>query len=286
MRLGRPAADCGLRTRSAVAVLAIGAAFAPRVRSPHSALRSLRVCADPNNLPFSNERQQGFENAIASLVAREMHASLSYVWWPQRRGFVKRTLGAGTCDVVIGVPVGYDPVLTTRPYYTSSYVFVARDSAWRSMRSLDDPRLARARIGVALIGSHYRNTPPGHALAERGIVSNVVGFPVYGDYARRDAPPELINAVARGAVDVALVWGPSAGYWAARLSTPAARLSVSPIAEPRDSAALPMRFSIAMAVRRGDDSAPALRDTLNAIIARRRGAIDAILDRYHVPRTE
>src|SRR5258705_8891215 len=121
--------------------------------------RTLRVCADPNNLPFSNRAGQGFENRIAELVARELHASLRYAWWPQRRGFVRQTLDAGRCDLVIGIPAGDDHVLATRPYYASTYVFLSRRSAGPPIASLDDPRLRRLRIGLHFIGDDYQNTP-------------------------------------------------------------------------------------------------------------------------------
>lgn len=248
---------------------------ATRARPP----RILRVCADPNNLPFSDNRGSGFENKIARLVARDMHATVEYTWWPQRRGFVKRTLGANDCDVVIGVPVGYDLVMTTHPYYRSAYVFLSRRERRYSLRSLDDTLLRTLKVGVSLIGSHYQNTPPGDALAARGIVSNVVGVPVYGDYERRGARPELIGAVVRGEVDVAIVWGPTAGYWASRDRAP---LVVAPIAPSgADSARVPMRFGMAMGVRKKDD---ALRATLDSIIVHRQAEIGAILESYAVPR--
>ncbi|MEP6692570.1 MAG: substrate-binding domain-containing protein [Gemmatimonadaceae bacterium] len=260
---------------------AIGVQAAPDQRVPitdHRAQRAaLRVCSDPNNLPFSDKQGGGFENKIAELIARDMHARLEYTWSPQRRGFVKRTLNADECDLIIGVPIGYGLVTTTAPYYRSSYVFVSRAGS-AAPRSLDDPQLRRARIGVALIGSHYQNTPPGHALAARGIVQNVVGYPVYGDYAKRAAPPELIDAVANGEIDVAIAWGPVAGYWASRRRN---ALVVTPIAALTDSAALPMNFEIALGVRRGDTS---LAARLNDILARNRRAINSILDSYGIPR--
>ncbi|MDQ6829519.1 MAG: substrate-binding domain-containing protein [Gemmatimonadota bacterium] len=249
--------------------------FAARQSQP----RALRVCADPNNLPFSDSAGSGFENKIAELVARDLHASLAYTWWPQRRGFVKRTLGANDCDVVIGVPVGYDLVMTTRPYYRSGYVFLSRRDRGYALQSLDDPLLRGLKVGVSLIGSHYQNTPPGDALAERGIVANVVGIPVYGDYERQGARPEIIGAVARGEVDVAIVWGPTAGYWAKRDRVP---LAIAPIiSSGRDSARVPMRFDMAMGVRKKDD---ALRATLDSIIVHRQHEIGAILESYAVPR--
>src|SRR4051794_10896198 len=153
----------------------------PPVADPHV----LRVCADPNNLPFSNRRGDGFENALARLVARELHRPLRYTWWPQRRGFIRNTLDAGACDVVMGIPaVGYDLVQPTLPYYRSTYVFVGRRTAGEPIRSFDDPRLSTLRIGLHLVGDDYNNPPPAEALARRGLAANVRGYSVYGDYTR------------------------------------------------------------------------------------------------------
>src|SRR5690349_11913844 len=161
----------------------------------------IRVCADPNNLPFSNEAGEGFENRIAALLARDLGVPLEYRWWAQRRGFVRNTLRAGDCDIVIGVPKGYDLTLNTRPYYRSTYVILSRTGD-EPYRSLDDKRLIRATIGVQLIGDDFANTPPAHALTRRGIIDNVRGYPIYGDY-RNDSPSaEIVRAVADGEIDV------------------------------------------------------------------------------------
>jgi mxaJ protein len=146
--------------------------------------RQLRVCADPNNLPFSNQQGEGFENRIAELIARELHATVQYTWWAQRRGFIRNTLKAGTCDVMLGVPSHFDLALTTSPYYRSTYVFVYRQDKGLTIRSFDDPLLHYLRIGVQLIGDDYTNTPPAHALANRDIINNVVGYTVYGNYSQ------------------------------------------------------------------------------------------------------
>jgi mxaJ protein len=238
----------------------------------------LRVCADPNNLPFSNARGEGLENRLADLLARELGATVRYTWWAARRGFVRNTLGAGLCDVILGVPVGWDPVLTTRPYYASTYVFVSRPERALRLRSLDDPRLERLRIGVQLIGVDATNAPPAHALARRGIVDNVVGFTVYGDYAQSAPSARIIDAVAAGTIDTAIVWGPLAGYFAPRARPP---LEVTPLAVPVDEPGLRFTFAIAAGVRKGDH---ARRDTIDAVLGRRRAEINALLDTYHVPR--
>jgi mxaJ protein len=238
--------------------------------------RVLRVCADPNNLPFSNDRLEGFENRLADLVAREMGAEVSYTWWAQRRGFLRSTLNAGECDVVMGIPASWELALATRPYYRSSYVFVTR----RGFRvsSFDDPVLRRVRIGVQLVGDDYANAPPAHALAARGVIGNVHGYSVYGDYRQESPPAAVVEAVARGEVDVAVVWGPLAGWTARRQPVP---LEIVPVSPQIDLPFLPFVFDIAMGVRRGD---AALKEELDAILERRRPEIETLLDEYGVPR--
>lgn len=240
--------------------------------------RVLRVCADPNNLPFSNERREGFENRLADLVATDLDATVEYTWWAQRRGFVRNTLRAGTCDVVMGVPADYDPVLTTQPYYRSSYVFVTRADRGLRFASFDDARLQALRIGVHVIGDDYANPPPAHALARRGLIGNVVGYSIYGDYAQPDPPARLLDGVASGDIDVAVAWGPFAGAYAKRA---AVALDVQPVEPPADLAFLPFAFDIAMGVRRGDT---ALRDELDAVLRRQSTAIERLLAEYGVPR--
>jgi mxaJ protein len=242
--------------------------------------RQLRVCADPNNLPFSNEKQEGFENRIAELVARDLHAKLSYVWWAQRRGFVRNTLNQNKCDVIVGVPSSFELTRTTVPYYRSTYVFVTRRDRHLRVASFDDPQLKKLRIGVHLIGDDGVNSPPAHALSKRSIISNVRGYTVYGDYRQPNPPARLIDAVAKGDVDVAIAWGPLAGYFAQR--EPVA-LDVNPVSPQIDLPFLPFVFDISMGVRRGNDK---LRDELNAIIANRRSEIDGILAKYGVPRLD
>jgi mxaJ protein len=247
--------------------------------APRAPAHVLRVCSDPNNLPFSNEKGAGFENRIAELVARDMGAELRYTWWAQRRGYIRNSLRAGLCDVFVGMPTGLDMVLVTRPYYRSTYAFVTKRDGPR-ITSLDDPRLHRLRVGVQLIGDDDANAPPAEALSHRGIVKNVRGYTVIGNYREPNPPSRIVRAVADGAVDVAIVWGPLAGYFARRSPVP---LRVVPVSPEVDVPYLPFVFDIAMAVRRGDT---ALRDSLDAVLARRRSDIDRILADYGVPRAD
>ena len=236
----------------------------------------LRVAADPNNLPFSNERLEGFENRIADLIAKELGAEVQYNWRAQRRGFFRETLKANEADLVMGVPADFERAAPTKPYYTSTYVFVTRKDRGLNLRNLDDPRLRTLRIGVQVIGDDYANTPPAHGLASRGIVTNITGYTLYGNYLEPNPPAQIISAVERDEIDVALVWGPLAGYFAAKARTP---LDVRPI-EPTEKDS-DLVFSIAIGCRRKD---PELRKKVDAILNAHRSDVDAILAEYHVPR--
>jgi mxaJ protein len=241
--------------------------------------RELRVCADPNNLPFSNERGEGFENKIAELIADELGVTLSYTWWAQRRGFIRNTLNTGSCDLVTGTTNGIEMLRTTLPYYRSGYTFVTRQDGPK-VSSLDDPILHNLRIGIQLVGEDGANPPPSEALARRGIVDNVRGYLVYGDYREQNPAAAIMDAVAKGEIDVAIVWGPVAGYFAGRESVP---LKVALVTPQNDGPRVPMVFDINMGVRRDD---PTLRDEINAALSKLRPKIDAVLATYGVPRAD
>jgi mxaJ protein len=247
---------------------------------PRREAAALRVCADPNNLPFSNERREGFENRLAAMLAADLGTPLEYTWWAQRRGFVRNTLGADQCDVLMGVPTGFEIAATTRPYYRSTYVFVSRRDRGLGVSSLDDERLRHLRIGVQMIGDDFSNSPPAHALSARGMVHNVIGYSVLGDYSQPNPPARIVEAVTRGDIDVAVVWGPLAGYFAQQQS---ATLELSPLTPERDTPFRPFAFDISMAVRRGDAER---RRLLDDFIVRRRADIDRVLAQYGVPRSD
>jgi quinoprotein dehydrogenase-associated probable ABC transporter substrate-binding protein len=238
----------------------------------------LRVCADPNNLPFSNRAGEGFEDKIAALIGRDLGDSVEYAYALQNERFVKHTLNKGLCDVLMGVASGVDEVDTTRPYYASTYVFVSRRADGLNLGSIDDPRLRRLKIGVHLIGDD--SAPPELALAQEGIVDNVKGYLIYGDFAQPNPPARLIEAVENKDVDVAAVWGPLAGYFA--LSSPVP-LDVRPITAAERFRPLVFSYAIAMGVRKGDT---ALKDRLEQALAREQPAIRRILESYGVPRVE
>jgi mxaJ protein len=236
----------------------------------------LRVCADPDNFPQSRADGAGFENRIAALAADELKRPLEFAWVPQLRAFVRKSVGERRCDVWIGVPADLERLLTTAPYYRSSYVFVTPADGPPPLRSFDDPRLPKLRIGVQLIGPEFATTPPGHALAMRGATQRVVGYTVGGD---APAAARMVQALDDGALDAAVVWGPQAGWYARHAARPLEVRTAHPPAGLR----MPFEFGIAMGVRRGDT---ALRDALQGVIDRRRADIDRVLDDYAVPRTD
>jgi mxaJ protein len=240
--------------------------------------RALRVCADPNSMPFSNRAGEGFENRLAEMIAQDLGAKVEYTWHAQRRGFVRETLRSGSCDVIMGIPSSFELALATRPYYRSTYVFVYRTDSGLDIESLDDERLRELRVGVQVIGDDYANSPPVHALGNRGIVNNVHGFTVFGDYDREAPSAHILDAVVDGAVDIAVVWGPLAGWYAQRHSLPVALVPVQP---QIDLPYLPFVFDMAVGVRREDI---ALHDELDAVLERRAEEIHTLLDEYGVPR--
>ena len=258
----RSVASCRLPVASCAVALLLMCTPTSGNRQPGTG-NSFRVCSDPANLPFSDASGGGFENKIAALIAHDFGKKLEYVWLPQRMGFVRNTLGRGTCDVIIGVPSNYELASATVPYYRSSYVFVSRHAG---ITSLDDAKLKSMKIGVQLAAG---DTPAVQALASRHLIDNMRGYPVTGGGAKA-----IVDGVAKGDVDVAIVWGPQAGYYAKGFE-------ITPVSPQIDPPILPFVFDISMGVRRGDTK---LRDRLDAEIERRRPEIDRILDAYGVPR--
>jgi len=247
---------------------------------PSEGGKTLRVCADPENMPFSNQKQEGFENKIADLVAKELGVQVRYVWWGQRRGFIRNTMNAtleeGRCEVVILVPQGYDLVRTTRPYFRSTYMFVYPRDKGPRIKSLDDPILKKVKIGVHLLGDDYTNPPPVHELSKRGVVGNLVGFSTF--YSADNPPSAIIDAVASGKVDVAIVWGPAAGYYVQRQRVPLVMVPV-----PSEEGDLPFAFDLSMGVKPGND---ALRVQLEKVLQTKHADVMKILKDYNVPTIE
>ena len=269
--------------RSIRHTIALGAMTSelPGGRADAGPIRSMRLHFAYAPIPTTYRSQTrdgaGFENKLAELIAQDLGQHVAYTWWAQRRGFIRNTLKAETCDVVMGVPAKLDMVETTRPYYRSTYVFVSRADRHYDLHSLRDPRLHDLSIGVQLIGDDGYNTPPAHALGEQGIITNLVGYTVYGDYRRTSPPARIVEAVAQGEVDIAAVWGPLAGYFAERSDVPLAlaRMSDTGAFKP-----LVFTFDIAIGVRKGDH---ARKQAIDDVLARHQPEIQHLLEAYHVP---
>lgn len=237
----------------------------------------LRVCADPSNLPYSDHERQGFENRIADLIARDMHQNIQYFWFPQRENFFRKTIQQGLCDVVMGVPAGMPSLDTTHSYYRSSYVFVTRRDRNLEISSFDDPRLHDLKIGVHVLSEQGDSLPPIYALTSRGITKNLVGFSLLGNLTEKAPQTDLLNAVIEKKIDVAIAWGPLAGYYAQHSTVP---LTLTPIEKDSRNQSLPFHFDIAIGVRKGET---ALRESLNTELQRRHNEIIQILRSYGVP---
>jgi len=235
----------------------------------------IRVCADPDNMPLSNQKGEGFEQKIAELVAKEWNAKVEYAWWPVRRGFFARALNGRYCDIAIQAPADFDMAGVTKPYFRSGYVFVTRKDSGLDLKSLADPRLKKLKIGVNILNSDAENTPPAMALSRYGVVGNLTGYPTF--YTDSVRPEDIIDAVAKKDIDVGIAWGPLAGYFAGKSPVP---LTLQPLAERDSLTDFPFRFSIGMGVRRRDR---ALRDSLQTVLDRRAPEIQAILKQYRVP---
>lgn len=234
----------------------------------------LRVCADPDNLPFSNSRLEGFENRLVDLIAIELGRPVSYTWIRRRPEFARHTLRVDRCDMILGVPVTSQLTLPTVPVYRTGYVMVYRADRGQDFQSLDDPRLSRLRVGVHVGAEDYAGSPA-RALFSRRI-RNVSFFTVYRDDPVPDNPDPLIRAVAAGDVDVAIAWGPVAGYFSPAESVP---LKIVPITRASDLTLLPMQ-EVSLGVRHGDDS---LKAQLDMVLQRREPEILSLLQYYHVP---
>jgi quinoprotein dehydrogenase-associated probable ABC transporter substrate-binding protein len=235
----------------------------------------LRVCADPDNLPFSNEKGEGFDNKIAALIASDLGDSLTYTWWPTRRGFIRNTLSDRRCDVIMGVPKDYDPIVPSTPYYRANYVVVTRHDRGHAITSLDDPALAKLKIGIDMMGEDYASTPPGMALNQRGLGAQLVGFHTFYDATTR--PGASVKAVADGTIDAAIVWGPIAGYFAKQSPV---KLDIVALPDSDKVSGFQFAYDVVMGVRHGDRTH---LTELNGVIARRKSDIDQILRDYGIP---
>jgi quinoprotein dehydrogenase-associated probable ABC transporter substrate-binding protein len=239
----------------------------------------LRICADPNDLPYSNVQEQGFENELARMITKDLGMVPSYTWMPQRSAFFDKTLAAGVCDVVLGVPSGMANMRITHPYYRSGYVFVSRANRNLVIHSLDDPRLRQVQIGVHLLGHGESDLPPVHALASRGIIRNLVGYNIFGNLDESNPASDLIQAVARGDVDLAVAWGPIAGYFARQSKVP---LQVTVIDADPLNPSLPFGFDIGIGVQPKNRE---LEIRLDTELDQRKSEINQLLARFGIPQS-
>jgi quinoprotein dehydrogenase-associated probable ABC transporter substrate-binding protein len=269
--------QCGAVRWAAVAVaVLLGAA---RAEQDHLQ-RELVVCADRENLPFSNEQAQGFENKIARVIAEDLHVRLRYAWNPPPRGFRPRLLKEGRCDLVMGVPAGLPGVAVTQPYYVSSYVLVTARRRGFAVSGFDDPKLTTLKIGLEAVGAEGVNTPPARALARRGITQNIVGYSMWSHPSERGSRAHMVDAVVKGEIDAALMWGPFAGYYGKSYRD---QVVLMPLLSDPQQPSLPFTYAISLGVRQGND---ALLAEVTDALRRKQPEIKSILQDYGIPLVE
>ena len=259
------------RLIAAAALVGIAAGVAPAAAQTAEAVdrTALRVCADPHNLPFSNDQGEGYENKIAELLAAELGVPVRYTWFPDSVGFIRNTLRARKCDIVMGTVAGSDLVQNTNPYYRSAYSIVYRKDGKLAPASLDDPALRAAKIGVVA------GTPPVNLLAQRGLLGNLRSYHLVVDTRFESPGRQLVHDVAVGDVDVGVLWGPIAGYFAKQESVP---MAVVPLTAPDH--AVKLDFRITMGVRPEE---PEWKRKINSLIRKKQKEINQILFEYNVP---
>jgi mxaJ protein len=230
----------------------------------------VRVCADPDNLPFSNAAGSGFDNRIAELLGHGLNRPIVFVWARARRGFLRERFNNGACDLLMGVPQGMKHVRNTIPYYTSSYVFVTRRRDHLQLSRFDDPAIGQQRIGLQILEEDF--SPPSLPLIRSGHAAQFVGFNSFGR-----GGEDIVQGVAENRVGFSVVWGPVAGYYAAKQHVP---LNLSVVQPPVDESGIPFSFAITIAVHSND---AALAQELNTAIRLNQRKIRSILEVYHVP---
>jgi mxaJ protein len=250
--------------------LSFGLLFGSLCGIAAAASAPLRICADPDDPPFSLRSEQGFDNQIAIAIARDLGREPVFVWTRSRRGFTREQFNKNACDVLTGVPVGMKSVATTRPYYRSTYVFVTRVRDHLQITSFADPDLNGRRIGLQILEEDM--APPSLPLIRSGHAAQLVGFESFGTQGG-----DIVRAVSDGRIGLAVVWGPLAGYFAARQRTP---LRLTPVTPSIDASGIPFTFALTFGVHKKD---VALRDSLNKSIERMQPRIRQLLADYHVP---
>jgi mxaJ protein len=244
------------------------ACFATGIAAAENAKAPLRICADPDNPPYSMRDGSGFDNRIARVIAEQLERKPVFVWARERRGFIREQFNKNGCDVLMGVPVGMRSVMTTTPYYRSTYLFVTRAQDRLQLASFSDPKLDHRRIGLQIMEEDL--SPPSLPLIRSGHAGQLVGFDSFGTHAA-----DIVRAVANRKVDIAVVWGPLAGYAAARRSG----IELKPVS-PQVDAGIPFTFALAVGVHKRDGQ---LREQIDNAIRAKQKTITAILTSYHVP---
>lgn len=253
-----------------VGLVALVAVVSAQGAEPTSAA-FLRVCADPDNMPFSDAKGEGFENKLAELIAGKLDARLEYSWFPEATGYVPNTMGRDACDLVMGYAQGTGLIEDTNPYYYTSYVLIYRadDGSLTGVDSLSDPRLKDKAIG------YFARTPPASILALHGLVGSSKPFEVHADDSASQAAIEMIGQIASGKLDAGLLWGPVGGYYAERAEMP---LKLVPLV--KEKAGPTTIYGITMGVRPNE---PQWKHTINKLIADNQGEINVIMEGYSVP---
>jgi len=229
-----------------------------------------RACGDPRNMPFSDEKGEGFENKLAELFAAKLGKKLSYTYFPQATGFVRMTLGSFRCDVIIGFPQGDDQAQVTIPYYRTTYALIFKPgTGLDGVTTIDDPKLKDKRIGVVA------KTPPSTIMAMDGLLGHAKSYPLFIDTRADSSAQAMIDDLKKGDIDVGILWGPMAGYYAKQSDPP---LTVVPLL--KETVGTPLMFRIGMAVRPSDQE---WKRTLNRLIMENQSEINKLLISYHIP---
>ena len=243
--------------------------YAEGATSQALATNFLRVCADPSNLPFSNDKEEGFENKIVDLVAEELNLPVKYTWWPQTIGFVRNTLRIRLCDLIAGISTTSELVQNTNPYYRSIYTMIYRADSGLTATRISDPQLLGKRIGVVA------GTPPATLLALHGLSAQAKGYQLVVDTRKVTVGELITNELEKGDIDVALVWGPIGSYYAAKSDV---EFKVIPLLE--ENPQIRLDFRISMATRYNEVE---WKRKVNRILRKLQPKIDEILVSYHVP---
>jgi quinoprotein dehydrogenase-associated probable ABC transporter substrate-binding protein len=229
-----------------------------------------RACGDPRNLPFSNDKGEGFENKLAELFAAKLGKKLSYTYFPQATGFVRMTLGSFRCDIIMGFPQGDDQAQVTIPYYRTTYALVVkRGSGLEDVTAISDPKLKDKRIGIVA------KTPPSTNMAINGLLAHAKSYPLFIDTRADSSAEAMMDDLAKGDIDCGILWGPMAGYYAGRATPP---LVVVPLT--RETTGPQMTYRIGMAVRAADQE---WKRTLNRLIMENQTEINKLLISYNIP---